>query len=248
MADKTAQGAGGDRPKPGERHNQRRKATLEQMRREQQAKERRKTILYITIASVVALAIIAVTVFAVVQQNAEKNRPINEFGVAASEAGCDPEITEASAEVNNHVGSGVRVDYPSAGPSFGQHDGNSLQGSEIRAFFAVDDTEPVERLVHSLEHGYTLYWYDPTLPQDTIDTIERMAEAMFEQTDRRFIAAPWQGAADNRPAFPEGKRVALAHWGKTNAWRQYCGDVSGEAAQRFSDAHPASDAPEAGAI
>jgi hypothetical protein len=44
--------------------------------------------------------------------------------------------------------------------------------------------------------------------------------------------------------FPEGKHVALSHWGAEQGHRQLCGQVSGEVVNRFIERFPASDSPE----
>lgn len=98
----------------------------------------------------------------------------------------------------------------------------------------------VERLVHNLEHGYVVIWYDETIAQDATKTkaLEQLADNVNSKLKRpKYIAAPWP---KDRPAMPDGKHVSM------NAWhaRQLCGDVSGEAIATFMKAHPPTDAPE----
>jgi hypothetical protein len=37
---------------------------------------------------------------------------------------------------------------------------------------------------------------------------------------------------------------ALTHWGATQGFRQYCGELSGEVVRDFVTTHPFSDSPE----
>jgi hypothetical protein len=112
----------------------------------------------------------------------------------------------------------------------------------------VDDRPEVERLVHSLEHGHTILWYDDTVKPGTeaYKNIQAISKT-FDEGDK-FIAAPWE-KADGK-AFPSGKHVALTHWTgpeKQQGITQYCGAPSGAVVEQFMDEYPASSAPEPGA-
>jgi hypothetical protein len=63
------------------------------------------------------------------------------------------------------------------------------------------------------------------------------------------MVAPWNAKdASDRGSFPAGTHVSLTHWGRSEATRQYCAQVSGEAVLNFVEAHPAADAPEPGGM
>ncbi len=247
MADKpkgvTPERSGG-RNRGGERRN--RRETIEAMRRQQKAKERRKTMLLVALASLIGLALVALAAVPAISKsvNDPKKKAPASFGVAAAAASCDPEIADKPQGVEDHVDAGVRVDYPVSPPSNGRHDGNSLVGA--RPFYDTGDRPKVEQLVHTLEHGYTILWYDSTVTGDDLEALKGLAERMRVEapTAGKFIVAPWTGEAENRPKLPEGKHVAMTHWGAQQAYRQYCGAVSGEAASAFVQKHPSSDAPE----
>lgn len=120
-------------------------------------------------------------------------------------------------------------------------------GAEIKNFYS-DDRPEVERLVHSLEHGYTILWYDETAAADsaTMSDLEALADR-FPVGDR-LIIAPW--TAEDGDAFPDGTPLALTHWtGPSNQqgiW-QFCGKVSGDVVSDFMKEFPAGNAPEPGA-
>lgn len=178
--------------------------------------------------------------------------------VSFAQAGCDPISSRPAPIRGGHVPVGQRVDYPVSPPAFGTHWGNYLQGPEIRSFYTVADRPPVERLVHSLEHGYTILWYDETLGERDLARVRSIASGGIGS---KLIAAPW--TSDDGPPFERGKHVALTHWsvgGDPDArqtalaeesaaagiWA-YCDRPSLEAVELFMEEYPYTDSPEPGA-
>jgi hypothetical protein len=235
-----------------------RRAVVEQMRREQKRKERRKSLLILGAAVTVGAIIIGYAVWAAVQESETDGRDLASIGVAASEAGCQ-EVTTAKAEGNNdHRAEGEDIAYDQSPPAAGPHWGQFLTGNQIRKFWTTDDRPPVERLVHSLEHGHTILWYDETIADDeqALEELRSIAGKFPSNTDfsDKFMAAPW--TAEDGDPFPDGTHVALTHWsmggtngnpeGQLGVW-QYCSDVSGEVVDQFMQDYPYSDSPEPGA-
>lgn len=232
-----------------------RRAVVEQMRKEQQRQERRRTGLVLGAAVAVGAVIIGVAV-AQFRSAAEKDaRDLSAIGSTGSAAGCQDVTTVAAEGNNDHRGEGEKILYEQTPPAMGPHWGQFLQGSQIRKFWTTEDRPPVERLVHSLEHGHTILWYDETIAEDSaaLDEVRAIAKKFPSNTDQndKFMAAPWT-AEDGEP-FPDGTHVALTHWsmggtngnpeGQLGVW-QYCEGVSGEAVQDFMDEYPFSDSPE----
>jgi hypothetical protein len=229
-----------------------RKARVEQMRRQQQSTERRRTMLVMGAALVVVVVLVGLVVFAIVDFRRDNPNAVAEsvadVGVDAAAASCDDVITEKASGVNAHVGPGTSqpdkttVEYASSPPSFGEHYASpAYPASE---FYTAEDRPPLEQLVHNLEHGYTIVWFTEDLPKEQQDQLRRIAELareMDETAQSKFIVAAWDAS---RGEFPEGKQVAISHWGATDGYRQYCGSVSGDVIQKFVEEHPASDAPE----
>jgi hypothetical protein len=225
-----------------------RQAKIEEMRRAQAAKERRRTMLVMG-AAVLAVVVLVAVVFVVIR-NELASQPSNnlaDIGVAASAASCD-EVTNDPAEgVNNHVGPGTptpdttRVEYETAPPSAGPH--FAAPEFPANAFYTADDRPPLENLVHNLEHGYTIAWYTEDLPADQVEQLRTIADLARDQdsTGGKFIAVAWD---PERGEFPEGKPIALSHWGVDNGHRQYCGAVSGEVVETFITEFPYTDSPE----
>jgi len=242
-----------------------RRAVVEQMRRQQQRKERRQGLLVVGAAVLVGVIIIGVAAWQVLKANEESGRAISDIGLAADAASCQdlvthkPEGEEQSGVDGNHVEVGTPIDYRFTPPAFGQHWPNYLTGAELRSFYTVDDRPEVERLVHGLEHGYTILWYDESLADDdeAMADIEAIAKKFPDPgtVEEHFIAAPW--TADDGDPMPDGARVALTHWSvggeggdatkdQVGVW-QFCEGVSGEVVEQFRSDYPALDAPEPGA-
>jgi hypothetical protein len=230
-----------------------RRAVVEQLRREQQRKERRKTLTVLGAAVTVGAVIIGFAVWQFVKAEQASSRALDQIGVPASEAGCQDVVTEAAEGNNDHRTEGEEIPYQQSPPAMGPHWGQYLVGNQIRSFWATDDRPPLERLVHSLEHGHTILWYDETVAADdeALADLEDLAKKAFESTGGKFMTAPWT-EADGEP-FPDDTTVALTHWsmggtngnpeGQIGVW-QYCEAVSGEAVARFTEDYPSSDAPE----
>jgi hypothetical protein len=162
--------------------------------------------------------------------------------ITAEEAVCGEVVSRPAEGQNDHVYFGRTIHYPVSPPAFGPHWPGYLQGPELRSFYAVADRPSLPKLVHSLEHGYTVLWYDESAD---VDAVRALAERY--PVGDRFIAAPWT-EADGGP-FPAG-HVALTHWTgpqePTGVWT-YCDAPSVEVVETFRQAYPATNAPEPGA-
>jgi Protein of unknown function (DUF3105) len=173
------------------------------------------------------------------------------------DSGCGPVLREPAAGAGAHL-DGEPIVYPAAPPSFGDH--RSRWEVRAHSFYGVEDRPDIAVLVHNLEHGYNILWYDQTVIDDTeaLDRVREIARRYASLDGERdpataFIAAPWttQDGAD----FPHGMNYALTHWYADPTDRtgsradergvtQYCADVSAEIVQQWMDAYPLTDAPE----
>ena len=237
--------------KKNKRDNQRR-AVAEQLRKQQQRKERQRSMLILGVCIAIVVGLLAAALIPYIKnQRAEakaEGTPVQDLGVSASAASCDPPETEDAQGSGEHIDTGTKIPYGQAPPAFGSHWPNFLQGSEIRNFYTESDRPEVERLVHSLEHGHTILWYDETVKPgtDAYKDVEAIAKK-FPVGDY-FIAAPWNKSDGG--SFPSGKHIALTHWtGPENqkGATQYCGAPSGSVVNSFMEKYPADNAPEPGA-
>lgn len=222
-----------------------RRARIEAMRAAEKARERRKSLLFVVVAAVVGLGLVAgaaVPAF-ISSRNDPANAPLANFGVRAAAADCGEVESEPAAGNNDHREAGLPIEYESFPPSSGPHWPAPV--IPARAFYTERDRPEVEQLVHNLEHGYTVVWYDETVEGDELDALEDIAASAREKAPTgptgKFIVAPWD---PDRGDLPEGKHIAMTHWGAEEGHRQLCGSVSGQAVADFIEAYPASDAPE----
>ncbi|HSV38781.1 MAG TPA: DUF3105 domain-containing protein [Nocardioidaceae bacterium] len=224
-----------------------RRAIVEEMRKKQQAQERRRTLLAFLAALAVAAVIIGFALVQYLDARQKESRDLSDIGVAKSAASCQPVKRESAEGNQQHVASGVKVDYDAAPPAYGEHDGNYLRGAEVKNFYTVDDRPPVERLVHSLEHGYTIVWYDESIADDDAAMDDVRAIASRYPVGDYVMVAPW--TKEDGDAFPEETHIAMTHWtggedkDQEGIW-QYCGKVSGESVQTFVEDFPKSNSPE----
>lgn len=211
--------------------------------------ERRRRYVTYGVTGALVLAVVGATVGGVLYQDANDpgKQSYASFGVPLAAAGCRPTITDHTTGSGEHVGPGTaspgttRVDYLTVPPSSGPHYATPVFPNV--GFYGVRDVPAVEALVHNLEHGYTIVWYDPALPADQQDQLRELAAKVRVDTPK-FIAAAWD---TTRGPLPDGAMIAMAHWGADAGYRQLCDSLSGEAVAAFVAAHPYTDSPEPGA-
>jgi hypothetical protein len=244
------------KPETGAATAAERRATLERIRAEERAKARRRTAVMVAPALVLAV-VVGVMVFLQFKQASKGSGPAVDIGAAASAAGCQPVVTKKAEGKGVHEPEGQTIDYPDSPPADGPHWAQYLLPNQIRGFWETSDRPPVERLVHSLEHGYTILWYDETIAKDdnAVKELKDIADALSGSSpDQWLMVAPWTAddAKQRGSDFPAGTHLALTHWSvkspsgkdeQTGVW-QYCGKPSGQAVQEFMKKYPYSDSPE----
>jgi len=194
------------------------------------------------------------------QQDRDGDRPADAAVVGAREAGdpgCGHVLRELAGDAGNHIDD-EPITYGAAPPSFGDH----RSRWEVRAltFYEVGNRPEVPVLVHNLEHGYNILWYDQTVVEDSaaLAQVREIAEGYAtlgreRDPETAFIAAPWT-AADG-PGFPDGMHYALTHWyaDPTDRTRsrndelgltRYCSGISAGVVKEWMADYPLQDAPE----
>lgn len=229
-----------------------RRAVIEQMRREQQRSERRRTVVVISACVVVALVIIGAAAVPLIKQKRASSGALAGLGVSAGAAGCQDVVKKKATGNQEHKPEGTDITYADAPPAFGGH--YPVPAPFATKFYTSDDRPKVENVVHNLEHGYTLLWYDDTIAEDEgrLAVVKAIA-SKFEgrkPTDK-FIALPWTGK--DGKGFPSGTHLALTHWSaggspgdvskQQGVW-QYCAKPSGKVVSAFVKDYPYSDSPE----
>jgi hypothetical protein len=232
--------------------NKDRRAVVEQMRLDQQRAERRRTLIIISACLVVGLVIIGAAAVPLIRQNQLTDKPLNELGASSGSAGCQDLVKKKASGTQDHQPEGTTIPYADAPPAFGPH--YPQPAAFARKFYTADDRPRVEQVVHNLEHGYNLLWYDDTIAKDSdkLAAVKAIA-SKFEGTELadKFIAVPW--TSKDGKAFPKGTHVALTHWSaggdpsdvsKQQGIWQYCADPSGEVVTQFTKDYPYTDSPE----
>jgi hypothetical protein len=225
-------------------------------------KGERRRLLIVVGACVLVLALIGGAVaWAVIGEQNKRNAALEGMQGDVAAAACDPIIDDPATGSADHVGPGTtvadqqRVEYATVPPSSGSHYASPALSE--RRVYTVADAPQVEALVHNLEHGYTILWYDPSVEQEQASQFAALAERVnaMPEAQNKFIITPWD---TSRGAFPEGKKYALTHWaadvdlqtgkvGEQMGKRQFCGGLNVSVVEDFVKQFPWSSAPEPGA-
>jgi hypothetical protein len=225
--------------------SQDRKARLAEVQKAQKSKEKRVVVGIVVGCLVLLAALGGVVLYAI---NDAKAQQLPNLGVAAAAASCDAVTTDEGSGTGEHVGPGsqkpdqTRVEYDTVPPSHGPHFAQPVVSA--RKFYTAEDRPPLETLVHNLEHGYTILWYDAEKAKGKEQMLRDIADQANKKAESqdKFLVVEWDSA---RGALP--KPFALAHWSKDAGHRQLCGDISGAVIVDFIEKHPASDTQEPGA-
>jgi hypothetical protein len=238
----------------------RREAAAE-LRRAAERAERNRTRAIIAACAVVALILIALPAYKVIRDRQQVDQlaglDLAGIGVPAAKAGCTPVSKEAAEGSQQHEPDGTPIAYDQAPPAYGPHYGATAPFG--RTFYTANDRPPLGNLVHNLEHGYSILWYDEAAADNDDDVAllraiaAKFSAESFDPT-KKFIVAPY--TADDPGSFPAGKPFALTHWSAAfeqgapvnqEGVTQYCEQVSGEVVEQFVRDFPYTDSPEPGA-
>lgn len=183
---------------------QQRRAAEEERRREQQKAARKRNLVTLGIAVVVLAVVIALVV-------KDRDGGGSVPSVGAGKAGCG-DVETHDIEGQEHVD--VTPQYETNPPTSGNH----LQTPASPGFFE----EPVDpgAVVHNMEHGQIIFWYDPEAPQETIDAIEAVVDQEFDAS----LAVPWDD-------IESPYTFAMTAWGAS----QHCREVSQTVVDAFRE-------------
>lgn len=231
-----------------ERKEEARRQRVELQRKMARGKRNRK----IAIALVVVL-VAGVGAYALLRPQPAEANPQDLLAAAPQAlkaAGCgqveNPGPFDPKSQDRAHVSAAIQLSqYPSVPPASGPH--NPIPyGAGV-----YDSPPPIDRVIHSLEHGAAIVWYSPDASGPELDKIK----AFYERSEvgSRVIVAPYdypdQGAAGT---LPGGAQMALVAWHHV----QTCASPNLAAAFGFTSSYAAppfgqrpykGNAPEAGA-
>lgn len=134
------------------------------------------------IAAVIAIGFVVY----LVSTNPSVDQPTEPVGVSVAPM--------ASSE---HVEDGTDVDYSTNPPTSGPHYGDPLQAG----FFNVGDILvpfPESHIIHSMEHGYVVFWYNcSSLSLTACEQLKsQIAAVLSEVGGQKVIVFPWNTIAE----------------------------------------------------
>ena len=248
-----------------------RQAVIDEIRRKQKGAEKRRGFAIVGVCAVVALLIVGLAAYRPVKNwyDLRQFKDIDLASIGAPASSCDKVETKPAEGSSQHVPTGSQVTYSTAPPAFGSHwnEGsgpNQAPAPFNRKFYTAEDRPELESLVHNLEHGYTILWYDESIADnaDQLNVIDGISDKFRSDSNNlryKFIAAPWTAEDEKESGkFPDGMHVAISHWSaggnagndasKQVGVFQYCSEPSGEALQQFMLDYPYTDSPEPDAM
>lgn len=213
----TDQTRGGARPTKNERREQARRRRAELQRQAQRA--RRNRMIAIGVSVVVVAAAVVFLVTRPEERSAATGRASQVLATSAAQtaaAGCS-EVQDVGAyqpedQDQAHVGTeggptqmpGLST-YPSQPPASGPHAPTTLAAG------VYTSPPPMDTLLHSLEHGAAIVWYDPDAP--AADVAEIQDFYADPEVGDRIIVAPYDYPDQAEAgALPEGTQMALVSW------------------------------------
>ena len=147
-----------------------RQAVIDEIRKKQKGAEKRRGYAIVGVCSLVALLIVVAAAYRPVKNwwDLRKFKDINLASIGARRR-CATRSTTKPADGNQqHVPTGSQVTYSTAPPAFGSHwnEQGTAPAPFNRKFYTEKDRPELEALVHNLEHGYTILWYDESIADD----------------------------------------------------------------------------------
>jgi len=244
MADPTSK----QRLTKAERKEEARRQRVELQRKMAKTRRNRRIAMGVVVALVVGVGAYALT--RPQEARADPQELLATVDQARETAGCgaveDVGSYQPESQDQRHVVAQVPLStYPSVPPASGPH-------NEIPYGAGVYGTPPpIDRVIHSLEHGAAIVWYSPDASGTELERIR----AFYGEADvgSRVIVAPYdypdQGAAGS---LPGGAQMALVAWHNVQACARVnlaaaFGFTSSYAAPPFGERPYRGDAPEAGA-
>jgi hypothetical protein len=245
-----------------------RQAVIDELRKKQKGAERRRGFAIVGVCAAVAVLIVGAAAYRPIMNwyDLRKFKDLDLASIGAPASSCG-KAEEKKADGNQqHEPYGTQITYTTAPPAFGPHWNEAGQAPAPfnRKFYTAEDRPELEALVHNLEHGYTILWYDDSIADDSsqLNIIDGIADKFRSDSDNyrlKFIAAPWTSEDEKESGkFPDGMHVAITHWsaggsGESDTSKQmgvfqYCEEPSGAALKDFMLKYPYTDSPEPDAM
>ncbi|MPZ86957.1 MAG: DUF3105 domain-containing protein [Nitriliruptorales bacterium] len=208
-----------------ERQKQRREAKLVR-ERARQTRARRKRLLIVAAVAAVALAGVGVVIGNQVSARQQRQATIAAAEARLGEVGCTP-IEEQPEMERGHLtepdamaASDPDVIYPDRPTTSGPH-------LAVVGLTGVYDKPIDERLlVHNMEHGYVVLYYDPAADAEMVQSLKGYAQERIDGPNPKVVVAP-------HDAMPDGTSFASVAWN----FRQLCEQFDTEVTTAFLEQH-----------
>ncbi len=159
--------------------------------------KRSPRLLFVLLGSVIALVILAAAGLSLMRSRG---------GPVAETAPAGPVPTMPSRD---HVQEGTTVVYSTNPPTSGEHSGKPATWGVYPS-----TPPPDERLVHNLEHGGVVMYYNPAkLDPETVEQFKALTRDL--QKDQKCVILT------QRASIPDDKSIALTAWGTLAMLEQY---------------------------
>ena len=243
-----------------------RRAVIDDIRKKQKGAENRRGFAIVGVCAAIAILIVGAAAFRPVKDwwDERQFNGVDLAQVGAPASACTKITTKPADGNQQHVPTGTPVDYTTAPPAFGAHwnEAGVAPVAMEKKFYAWSERPELEALVHNLEHGYTIVWYDETANKDSSEIAQlRAIGNKFPGASNfryKLKIVPWLPTDEGGKKFPAGKHIAISHWsaggdGQTDTSKQvgvfqYCSSVSGAALKDFMTKYPYTDSPEPAAM
>lgn len=193
---------------------QQRRLEEERKRQQQTQAARKRNLMTLAIAALVATLVVALIIM-------ERPEEVSDdFGVASDESGCT-DIETFEDEGRGHIDEGSPLSYKTQPPTSGEHYPSVADGGF--------SSEPVNEgnVVHNLEHGQIVIWYDPQAPGSVLEDIE----TYVDDAGLPMLAVPYE-------SVPSGYNFTIGAWGATQSCEDVSGEVLGGFRERFQGKGP----------
>lgn len=209
-----------------ERQKQRRSVKVEEQRK-QEAAARRRRLALLGVTALVVVGLVGLGVANYLQKRAQLAEDRRVAQEQQEEFGCTADATQPSAG-QGHFGNDAELRsnppetvYPDRPPSSGKHHGAVVKTG-------VYDVKVDERmLVHNLEHGYIVVYYDDGASDEDVAALEEAAAGHIDGDFPKLIVARFDGE------MADDKNISYTAW----TFRQTCEGFSPAILSAFAQAH-----------
>lgn len=212
-------------------------AVIDSIRKQQKSAEKRQGLAIVGACVVIAVLIIGAAAYQPIKDWWQL-RAFNDLGVAeigAPASACQDVETKPVTGGAQHEPTGTPVTYKHAPPAFGSHWNEAgVAPATIERKLYTDDRPELESLVHNLEHGYTLLWYNDTIADDeeAMDTLRAIAGKFGDSSNfRNKSSSPLPGPPRTASRCPRD-RPSPSPTGRRATARRAARRASGSSAPR----------------